>query len=466
LAPEMQHPEQKQIDMLIAQLSGTARADTTPRNAVRERDESRPLPRFTGGGVQPRIRCRHSCGCYHRGEATVVHKPIAQNYVEQHEMTKTIHLYCSPACVMYSPMHSSNASAAAAAAPSRADRFVMDAAAAHTNRAAEHQADVDFWDSFTLKQLRYWGRDFDGVAEMAADVRVSKDDLIDLYIELEVPKPASMREMEEHVREFRSRFAPTPPPAAAAANATSRHAAPYRLINTAPPQHAPHVHDKLADNMDDRMSRAQQVLEHDKKRHAAAAASYFSTNAPAKKQKQDDDARFSAPPPFGQQQQQQQQQQQMMMPFGAMPPIPMSPYAAAMFFEYQAQQQQQQRQQQAAPGYGFGAASSMYPAYSPYTPPAAAAGYTGYTPYAPPPPAAAAAAAAAGPPPRSAGSDSASDNPILCIVCRNKERDVIFPCSHFVCCRGCAEKIRSTSRICPVCRERFGHKTMLTDVRM
>ena len=51
-------------------------------------------------------------------------------------------------------------------------------------------------------------------------------------------------------------------------------------------------------------------------------------------------------------------------------------------------------------------------------------------------------------------------------MCDTNKRSVVFQsCGHFVCCRDCVEEIRRTKGMCPVCRAKFGYKTMLTGVK-
>ena len=488
IAPTLDHPDTNDVAASVAATAAHAPALDTDAAVAAAAPACEQVP---GQGVQqPKVKCAHSCGCVDKSGLPTKHKEISQSYIDTHQMLPTVHPFCtSVKCTMYSPMHTKNASAAAAVSTSsryplrqaNATTFPNPTPSKNEVDAKYHEA-MTFWKSFTLKDLRYWGRDCDAVAEMIDDSRITKDELISLFIELDVPKPGrdGNCSMKDHIAKFTARMTDD-------------------------------------EELEDRQVRACQTLEQHKKRDAAAAAAHLSPPPSIqKKQKQRHDDQ-----PFVQTQPQLQAQAQPYqfhgpggsMPFGGghissvfggvMPPPGMSPYGAAMYCEYLAQHQQQQQQQQqqvsvGSSGFGYGQ-PPMPPFFHHYVhQPAAAAAtpmnsvfnYTQQPQYQPPstsgaafggmatmynysrqPFAAAAAAAATSdvthhPYPPAVAREREIDDRLLCIVCKTRERSVVFPCSHFVCCRDCAEDLRSTTRICPECRGRFGYKTMVTNVRM
>ena len=266
------------------------------------------------------------------------------------------------------------------------------------------------WHKYTLRDLRDWGRDYDGVADVSNDESVTKSDLIETFLALDVPLPGSDGQptMDEHVREFRARHGPD--------------------------------HD-----LEDRQTRAKEVLERTQKRQAAHAAELLNELEPKRYRTAAPAAPAAAaaasssyyppmhslPPPSFYATPPQQQQQQQQQPYDV-PPPGLSPQALAEFFEYRARMR-----------------GMAFPSLS----------------YGPAPSSSAAAAAAAASP--ASYSDAAANDSTLCIVCASNKRSVVFQgCGHFVCCRDCVEEIRRNRGECPMCRTKFGYKTMITGVKL
>jgi len=341
-------------------------------------------------------------------DATVLHKMISAIHVGLHEENDSCHPYCGPSCQYH------RGSAAAAAASSAAPV------------APDPNADRVFWRQFTLKDLRDWGRDFDGSADVADDLSVTKDELIDVLIELEVPKPGSAGQptMEEHVREFRARGTVADP------DLVDRQNRAREVLERTQKRQAEHAAVLLGASDPkkqrlDQPSAAAAAISHPQRVYQPAAAAAASSSRPMAYQPAAASSSAAGGYPFGP------------MPASSMqydmPPPGLSQQALAAFFEYRAQ-------------LSLG---------SPFS-------------------AAAAAASAAAPPPfmpmqgvMMQSPESVVPDASLCIVCADNKRSVVFPgCNHFVCCRDCAEEIRrSTKRECPLCRTKFGFKTMITGVK-
>jgi len=336
-----------------------------------------------------------------------VHKPVRRSSQLDHEISNVSHPQCTDACAYHGVPHGRPS-----AVPSSEVESSNDASSSSSEEEEQEDEsavqDRREWQQYTLRDLRDWGRDFDGVADVANDETVNKIELIDTFVALGVPLPGTDGQptMEDHVREYRARDTD--------ASLRERQARAKEVIERTQKRQAAHAVELLND-LEPKRYRMESAAPPPPAAAAASSSSYF-------------------PPP--QQQYHHHQQQQAY----DLPPVGLSSQALAEFFEYRARVR----------------SSAFLPAPLPAPLPAAAAAAS----Y---PSSASAAAASA---PSSSAPREVQSDPSLCIVCDTNKRSVVFQsCGHFICCRDCVEQIRRNSGLCPLCRSKFGFKTMITGVK-